>query len=435
MVLVDVEGNPVGVFPADPFCGNRLQIWNYVTGGFLGRTAKLREVGGWRELETLEDWDLHVRVFRAGGRFKPAPDTHFLYRQVPGSRNRTSTVSKEEWQQRVVGEPPRIDATFYYQATPATTYWRCQVPARHLPGQALQNATLELPPEGGFRFPDHRGDAAIFQFSSDQIKGKIMLAMEQEGIRTLIEADDNYLDVFDVTTRERAGWKANIGEGPFTTQGHRLNVERANGVIVTTPTLADVYRQANPNVFVCRNSIDLDDWPEYEKPDDGVLRIGWFASMSHWRDRNLVRPALSWASKQPDVQVITMGYNPNWEFPHLHIPWTQDMAVYRRMMRLLDVGVAPILLTEWAVCRSDLKALEYAVSGALPVLSMVPPYDDWRDKPALFAHSAKDFQQQIKWCVQHRDDVRQMAAEAREYVLAERLIQHEIPKWREAIAG
>ena len=96
--------------------------------------------------------------------------------------------------------------------------------------------------------------------------------------------------------------------------------------------------------------------------------------------------------------------------------------------------MAPIVRTSWSVCRSDLKALEYAVSGVLPVLSAEPPYDDWRDQPALFAHTAKDFETQIRWCVRNQDEARRMAKEARSHVLNERLIEHKIHLWRNAIA-
>jgi len=33
-------------------------------------------------------------------------------------------------------EEPKLDASFYHQGTPATTYVRCQLPARYLPGQS-----------------------------------------------------------------------------------------------------------------------------------------------------------------------------------------------------------------------------------------------------------------------------------------------------------
>jgi GT2 family glycosyltransferase len=87
MILTDEELKPTGAFNADIFCGNRLLTWNYVTGAFLARTEMVRKVGGWRDLENLEDWDLHVRMFKAGARFKACPAARMYYRQsrVPGT--------------------------------------------------------------------------------------------------------------------------------------------------------------------------------------------------------------------------------------------------------------------------------------------------------------------------------------------------------------
>jgi hypothetical protein len=53
----------------------------------------------------------------------------------------------------------------------------------------------------------------------------------------------------------------------------------------------------------------------------------------------------------------------------------------------------------------------------------------------LFAHTEKDFEQQVKWCVKNRDEVKAMAAEAKAYVMSERLIGHKVGLWREAVAG
>ena len=438
----------IGDHPAEVFCGHRLLDWNYITGASLVRTEKLREVGGYRDLDSFEDWDLWVRLYRAGARFKPAPEAFFYYRQVEGSRNKTASYgrSKNEWRDLIVGDTPAHKATFYYQATPATAYWRCVLPARHLPGVATSDLEGAVNSDGHVEWHGHHGPTAVFQFAGSKDRAWCVANMPAAGIRTLIEVDDNYLDETDPVTRGRAGWGVTIGEKQSTARGHRAIVKAADGVIVTTDKLAEIYADVNPNVYVCRNSIDPADWPEPPgelnihglrvSPADDVFRIGWFASMSHDRDEQLVRRALSWASRQPGVQVVTMGYNPPWNFRRLHIPWSNDIAVYHRMMHLLDVGVCPVQRTGWSVCRSDLKALEYAMAGALPVMSAEPPYDPWRGLPfARFAHTGKDFEEQIRWAVRNQDKAKQQAQLARDHVLGGRLIQHEIPSWEKAVAA
>lgn len=444
MVHTDDQLRPSGsVFNADVFCGNRLQTWNFVSGGFLARTETIRAVGGWRELETFEDWDLHVRMFRNGARFKACPDARFLYRQHAESRQRSQTRTfasavemRKHYQSEIVGTVPKVDATFYFQATPAVAYWRCIIPARHLPGVATSELHGVAREGGGMDLVDQQG-AAVFQFPANNERAAALLSVQASGNRYLVEVDDNYLDEMDSLFRSRAGWGKRIGgDSPHSVQGHRWITANADGVIVTTKTLADIYSKVNPNVYVCPNAIDPDDWPELEKPDDGVFRIGWFASRSHDRDAPLVRKALSWASRQPNVEVVTVGLDPaGWDFAHTAHPWSDDFTAYRKHLYTFDVGVAPIMRTSSSICRSDLKVLENAMAGALSIVSAEPPYDDWRDKPALFAHTAKDFDTQIRWCVRNQDEARRMGAEARAHVLAERTIKAKVHLWREAVNG
>lgn len=329
-----------------------------------------------------------------------------------------------------------VEATFYRQATDAVAYWRCELPARYLPGKVIPSVemTARKLDNGRVEFVDHEG-ACILQFPGSQGEARALMVMQAEGIPFLVEVDDNYLDASDPLWRSRSKWGARIqDEHPHSNQGHRWIVEHADGVIVTTPVLADAYGQHNRNVHICRNSIDPDDWPELVKPDDGVFRIGWYASLSHDRDAPLVRRALSWASRQPNVEVVTVGLDPaGWDFAHVNVPWEHHVVLRASLMRL-DVGVAPIVRSSMSSARSDLKVLEYLMAGALPVVSGEAPYEGWRDVPfCLMAWTAADFEERIRWCVRNRDEVRALAREGREFVLAERTFGTEIGAWRTAI--
>lgn len=440
----------VGVHDADPFCANRLLKGNYITGSSLYRRSKFLEVGGFRDYPILEDWDLMVRLWRAGARIKPCPQAQFVYRQVPGSRNKVEDVARvrEEMRRKIVGEPERLLATFYHQATPAQTYLRCQLPARWLPGQARPSeiprlvANKDDPQDADdldVVFPDHEG-AAVFQFAGDKQRAVTALLMQADGVRVLVETDDNYLIHPGKQILGRSGWGVGIGDAPSTRDGHRYVVSQANGVIVTTETLANAYRKFNPNVYVCPNTVDPEDWQTPDKPDDGIFRIGWSAANAHDRDIPLITSAFRWASRQKDVQVFVHGLRPNlkdrWDFKWGWLPWDNDLAGYRTRMQFFDVMVAPIVPTPFALGRSDVKALEISMGGALPVLSDVAPYKHWRDGETCWkANSASEFRKRIEWCVSHRDEVKQMAEEARAYTLRERTTEAQIGLWREAVKG
>ena len=76
------------------------------------------------------------------------------------------------------------------------------------------------------------------------------------------------------------------------------------------------------------------------------------------------------------------------------------------------------------------------MAGAMPLLSSEAPYSDWTDgERCLTAGDAKEFFHKVKWCVEHRDEVKQLAADAKAYVLEERTMQHNIWRWQEAIDG
>lgn len=436
---------PFEKIEATPFSEHRLLVRNNVPACAVFRPEKALAVGGYRDLEMLDDWDLWVRMMRAGCRFKPVPEAYYLYRQHPGSRNKRQTDSVyQSIVRRIVGEEPDLKATWYHQKTPATTYWRCQLPAKYLPGMVVhhpevRNVGTEDDPV--LEFPFHRGDS-IWQFPGDGSSAVIMCSLQEQGHKALVEVDDNYL----APSRYFGGWVKHQRSSSSLETHRKICETVADGVIVTTEHLARMYRQVNKNVFVCPNQIDPSDWAE-PVTNGNPFRIGWFASLSHKDDVPLVRRALEWASKQDGVEVVCMGvgatrvintdentdvHRPWWKFRFRHYPWSNDMGVYRKLMGTLDVGLAPVKENPWSSCRSDLKALEYAMANACPVLSDAIPYRGY-EGPCVRATSAKDFLNQVKYLVAHQDEAKQIASEAREHVLKHRTVEGNIWRYKEAL--
>lgn len=351
---------------------------------------------------------------------------------------RAATLTALESGSRVVDSARGYRATLYHQTTPATKYWRILLPAKYLPGKTLEASKLTVrhyTKTNKLTFPQLRGDAAILQFPGDNGSALCAMAMESQNKRLLIEVDDNYIDYGDELWRKRASWGRSIGESPHTVKGHVWIAEHSSGVIVTTRALAEAYSRVNDNIYICRNSIDPSDWPD-PAPRDNTFRIGWYASNSHDRDAPLVAKALSWASRQPGVEVINVGHDPGWRFRRTQVPWTNNFLAQRRYLRTLDVGVAPISMTPLAKYRSDLKALEYAMGGAMPILQACEVYWDWQDRPfAGWCSTPGDWMAAVKWAVANQDEVRDRARQAREYVLQHRTFGTEIERWRQAVEG
>ena len=334
-------------------------------------------------------------------------------------------------------------ATWWRQSSPGCYYWRCLLPARRLPGQVLRFVSSDLAErsDGELWWPRMQG-ACVWQFPGNATTGTLMRGMQTDGIRVLMDVDDNYLRVPDVMVNGglTSGWQVGLDRNgstdKYSFEAHARIARFVDGIIVATPALADLYSQLNPNVYVCRNSVEPTDWPEPEQRHDGVLRIGWAASHSHKFDAPLVRRALKWAADQPNVEVYTYGVGEVYKFPGRvrKVAWTDDLTEYRRSLSLCDVHICPLIETDWSRHKSDIKAMEAAMAGAWPIVSSAEPYRPWHDR-TMVCTTAKDWEDAMRWVVRHRDEIPALARKAKEYVLAERTVEHEISRWREAVAG
>jgi hypothetical protein len=267
-----------------------------------------------------------------------------------------------------------------------------------------------------------------------------MALLQGQGYRVLMEVDDNYLvpapGMCDWNVDYSRGGPGVDGDKPSLAANRRIS-EWVDGVICSTERLCEIYTEVNEHVYHCPNSVDPDDWAE-PAPKDGPLKIMWAASGSHRVDSPLVRRALEWAVRQRNVEVYLVGYvAPDWRGRFQRLGWTNSMSEHRvRLSKInADVGICALYPGAWADCKSDVKALEYGITGAMSICSDVEAYRPLKGKPALWARSAKDFSRAIEWCVWHPDEVREMGQKAREYVLAERQIKDSIHRWRRAVDG
>jgi len=310
--------------------------------------------------------------------------------------------------------------------TPGQTYWRCIVPARRLPAKVLAFQRDDVQDTDPVSFPRQEG-TAVWCYITHLPKGILMAAMQEQGIRCLVEVDDNYIVG---APHGLSKWTREMYDE------HVKYVKFSDGVIVSTENLAGWYSKLNKNVWVCPNSVEPSDWPVPEKKDDGVLRIGWAASHSHIADAPLVRRALRWAAEQKDVEVWVYGIGDAVKFPGRvrKVKWTDNLADYRKSLSLCDVHICPLVPNAWADGKSDVKALEACMAGAWPIVSSAEPYKPWHDR-TMVATTAKDWETALRWVVRNREKVPQLAAEARDYVLSERTIEKNVGAWKEAVCG
>jgi len=313
---------------------------------------------------------------------------------------------------------------------------------RHLPGQVLAlEITDAVLDEHGEPFMPRQKGAAIWQFPGNQTRATCMTLCQDMGLPAIVELDDNYLvppPPLPWMKGTNRPWQ--IKQSPANVDLHSHQMHRkivrdvADALIVSTPTLANQYADAtDAPIFVCPNSADLADWPKpLEK--DGVFRIGYAGSESHRFDITIVDRALDSASRS-GVDLVKLGVGSyEWRWPHTQVPWADDLAEYRNNLinARMTIGLCPLRRSNWADCKSDVKAIEYTLAGALPVIQADSPcYSDWLEIVPS-ASTEKQWEKVVRHLIQNPDEVHENWERAYRFVLDNKTIDKTIHLWKEA---
>jgi glycosyltransferase involved in cell wall biosynthesis len=267
---------------------------------------------------------------------------------------------------------------------------------------------------------------------------------EQVGIRCLAETDDNYMGNMRYQPYLRWTWDKQRA------LMHLKMLCSGDGIIFSTARLRDMYWREIRDHFgkldlelhVCGNHVPDHDWPE-PVPRTGPVRVGWMGSPSHDEDLDLILPALdALLQSRLDVEVVIVGHlprRPGWlrlasHRRFRHIPWV-DPEEYGRPALPLDVGLIPLHWSTMSAGKSDVKAIEYTISGAAVVAQNVPIYSDtWKHgETCLLAGSKLDFLREATRLVKDESLRERLVRAAREYVRSERGTKRIKEEWGAAL--
>jgi glycosyltransferase involved in cell wall biosynthesis len=198
--------------------------------------------------------------------------------------------------------------------------------------------------------------------------------------RTVYENDD---DIWHVTPENPAF--STYAEGTEVREAVKRYCDTASLITVSTPLLGDLHREMVDNrvqVEVLPNYIP--EWVLNLQNDDrkGHPRIGWVGGSSHLRDLQVMGSSLHrFMQRNPEWYCFINGvdFRDKVKTPRertFHIPWIPVVRrpnLYYRTVDF-DIGLAPLLDTQFARSKSYIKALEYAARGCVVVASDVEPY-------------------------------------------------------------
>jgi Glycosyl transferases group 1 len=228
--------------------------------------------------------------------------------------------------------------------------------------------------------------------------------------RVVIDVDDPYHQASPKYAQANADAHINCLQG-------------AAALIVANEALAEAYAGMHDDIRVIPTCVDPLDWNLGRQMNhlDGKLRIGYAAGDRHAEDAALLGEALAQISEHEGVIVEFVGsFDPGWDFPYVRYP-ALPYPAYKAMLATWSIGLAPLTPSEINLTRTDLKFLDYAMSGAVCICSPVGPYAPLvEDGIVCSAESPQEWYEVLRELVEKDDTRQKLGLHAYNYCRVER---------------
>ncbi|RIL07785.1 MAG: hypothetical protein DCC75_09730 [Proteobacteria bacterium] len=256
----------------------------------------------------------------------------------------------------------------------------------------------------------------------------VIAKRREQGRATLVEYNDNFY--------EPPAWSPVAGDwqSPLLWQSYELFMEEADGIIVTGIGLYELFKKKRfSNLHILRNHFPYTPEP-FEKlwPKSGEIRIGWAGSLGHMADLLALLPSMrALIETHKQIKFCLMG---NESIPSfLHMPQERvefrkwgSMDEYFSFLKSLHIGIVPQLATPYNDCRSDIKAVEYAGCGVLPLLQERLPYQEFiRESGSPSFSSWQELDRLLAGFAGDPESACQKAKQIYEYVRTNRLLSED----------
>jgi glycosyltransferase involved in cell wall biosynthesis len=331
-------------------------------------------------------------------------------------------------------------------------YVRCLIPMREggWDGDKTSMRTLRIQPE-----MQAKGvldaDVVVFHRPNDSRCMQIADMLRAQGKKIVMDNDDTYKGL----DAQRLGATFKMVDKAIDDFG-----KQADLITCSTEFLAEEYRKLNKNVVVLPNCIEPDDWPEPERNETDVVRIGITGSVGLNSDTDEFKWALDILSKRKDVRLVLFSLPPKnettkdmvqklykqeyayWE--SLNVEWQPFVMMEDYMDTLnslkLDLMVIPRKDDYFNRCKSNIKFLEASMLE-IPVIAQgfadgKSPYQGDEDSQYMrIVTDNSKWVDELEPLIQDKKLRRNMGTKAKEYVLNNYQIKDKIFLWENAYKG
>lgn len=329
-----------------------------------------------------------------------------------------------------------------------STYYRIEEPARAVQAADLGievavargiGTTVKAVTDGApmevVDVDDQGADVVVLQTPKTAEMLQTMRLLQARGVAVVVEMDDLLSAVPFGNPGHEALVRQRMGEHA------RQAAREADLVTTSTPALLHEYarhgRGAVVENAIPRRNAELP--PAYERTPE-VVTIGWAGNVhGHLYDLQEMGSGLQQVLDGTRGKSRFLVLGQKWDVRTRiglrdepdEVPWVMDVDGYvERLGELFDVGIAPLRVDRFNTSKSWLKPLEYSARGVYCVRARTDEYE--RLGLGMPARAPKDWAKWLTAGVEDADRRREVAAAARERVLAQHLTEHTAERWAAA---
>lgn len=258
---------------------------------------------------------------------------------------------------------------------------------------------------------------------------------ERLGKKLVIDLDDNYFEVMPDQPAYKYYYPGSEKRCLFSAY-----LSMVDAIITSTEPLTKYYKdflktvyQKETPIYTFANYNDKEEW-NFKTKKSGKIVIGWAGSTTHDNDLELVMPAINrLMNEYSNVELELVGGLTPETAPKVLRYFTSDnnhdkvkikggtqaWKGYPEMMSKLkwDIGIAPLLNTEFNRGKSHIKWMEYAMYKIPCVASYTYPYSkNIPEGTGLLAIDGLDFYRKLKTLVDDESLRKEVGENAYKYI-------------------
>ncbi|MCU7833908.1 MAG: glycosyltransferase [gamma proteobacterium symbiont of Taylorina sp.] len=204
--------------------------------------------------------------------------------------------------------------------------------------------------------------------------------------------------------------------------------------VVSTAPLAEAYSKYHKDIVIIPNTISAERWKNraVTRINSDKPRVGWAGAAQHFGDLEMIKSVIS--NLKDQVDWIFLGPCPDSIRPYLHEHYPMvDFEYYPDKLAslALDAAIAPLCDNAFNHAKSNLKLLEYGISGYPVVCSDITPY---KGAPVIRVKNKKDeWIGAIQSLVQDRNTSISEGEKLRQWVQSNWMLEDQLDNWNSII--